>query len=443
MFSGRMFGGFMAYVITCVDRGSPAEKFGIRAGDKLVRVGGNQIRDVFDLMFHSYEDSVEVELERGGKSLSVRVLKREGENLGLGFETYLMDKPRSCANNCIFCFIDQMPPGMRESLYFKDDDARLSFLQGNYITMTNLSERDVERIIKMRISPVNISVHTTNLELRVKMLGNKRAGKSLEYLSLLARSGISVNAQIVLCPGYNDGAELEKTLCDLYALCPGINSVSVVPVGITRYREGLCDLRQITEKEAEETIRLVDAIGERCLDEGFGRVFYCSDEIYITARRELPAVEFYEEFPQIENGVGMAALFTGEFRDCVERLDRDTAAERFTLATGVLFEPILSKMVDLLRNKCNNISGDVAAIKNKFFGESITVSGLITGRDLIEGLRGREITRLIIPSDMLRSGEDVFLDDTRVADVERELGVRVYTCSSAASLVDVIVTPTR
>jgi len=426
-------------VITSVEKRSPAARAGIRAGDDFLRLNGHRIRDVFDLKFYSYEPEVSAEIIRDGEALTITVKKREGEPLGIEFESYLIDTPHSCANKCIFCFIDQMPPGMRETLYFKDDDARLSFLQGNYVTLTNLLDADIQRIIDMRISPINISVHTTNPELRVKMLKNRRAGECLKYLKNLADGGVSVNAQIVLCPDWNDGDEFLRTITDLAALSPAVQSVSVVPIGLTKYRDGLEQVRPVKKADALEIIRTIDGLGNRLVAEGGSRTFYCSDELYITAELLLPSVEYYEDFPQIENGVGMTALFIEEATDYIADLDENAEAASFTLVTGELFYPILSNILDALREKCNNICGSVIAIKNEFFGETITIAGLVTGGDLINQLRGKELgDRLIIPSAMLRSGEEVFLDDVTVADVERGLGVSVLAGSGATELIDLI-----
>lgn len=429
--------------IISVDPASPAALAGILPGDILGSVGGERIKDVFDLMFFSYEPRISVEVIRDGEALSFDIAKGEGENLGLNFETYLMDNPRSCANKCIFCFIDQMPPGMRETLYFKDDDARLSFLQGNYITLTNLGERDVERIIKMRISPVNISVHTTNPVLRCEMLGNRRAGESLKYLNRLAEAEITINAQIVLCPGYNDGAELKRTLSDLKALLPALGSVSIVPVGLTKYRDGLVKLAPLDKAGALEIISAAEDIGRQCINEGHGRVFFCSDEIFLTAEKPLPAVGYYEDFPQLENGVGMASLFSDDFiyavSNIADSLPPDTANQPCALVTGRLFYPILREMIDLLKDKCNNIECGVFPIQNDFFGHNVTVAGLVTGGDIINQLKNTDLPgRLIIPSDMLRSGEWVFLDDVTVEEIEAALSVKISVSDGAESLVKLI-----
>lgn len=426
--------------IIAVDKGGPADRAGIRAGDELVSVAGHAVCDVLDLRFYSYDGELDIIIERDGEAIGLHIEKEEGEGLGIDFETYLMDSPRRCSNQCIFCFIDQLPSGMRDTLYFKDDDARLSFLQGNYITLTNLTRKDVDRIIRMRISPINISVHTTNPELRVRMLGNRNAGKALGYLKEFADAGLILNGQIVLCPGYNDGEELLRTLADLQSLYPAMSSVSVVPVGITKHRQGLTTLRAVTKDDALSIIRQVDETGDRCRHLLGTRIFYCADELYLKAGIPLPGVEYYEDFPQIENGVGMAALFEEEFRLALEKVRCTDRVEPFAIATGVLFAPIMSKLIDLFRLKCNNMDGSVHAIHNRFFGDEITVSGLVTGGNLVEQLRREKLPqRLLIPGNMLRSGEAVFLDDITVEDVERALGVSVIpVANDGAALVDTI-----
>ncbi len=425
--------------VTEVDARSPAASAGLRVGDELKAINGHEIHDVLDLIFYSYEPSFIIDVERGGKQMGLRVKKQVGEPLGVEFESYLIDQPRSCHNKCVFCFIDQMPPGMRDTLYFKDDDARLSFLQGNYVTLTNLSDADLGRIVDMRISPINVSVHTTNPELRVKMLNNRFAGEKLAYLKTLSDGGVDINAQIVLCPGWNDRDELTRTLEDLAAL-DGVVSCSVVPVGLSKYRDGLAKLDPVTKEDALDIIERVDRVGEKCLETRGFRTFYCSDEIFLLAEKPLPDIDYYEDFPQLENGVGMAALFIDEFTARLDELSEDERIEPFTLATGTLFYPILVKLVDLLRAKWHNIDAEVVAIKNRFFGESITVAGLVTGGDLIDQLRGRvEGRTLILPSAMLRAGEDVFLDDVSVGDVKRELGPSdVRTNAGGAELLDAI-----
>lgn len=416
-------------MIQTVEAGSPAQRAGVQVGETLTHINGKPIVDVLDYKFYSYDPKVELTLKgTDGTSRTVSLRKREGEDLGLEFETYLMDRARSCANNCIFCFVDQMPPGMRNTLYFKDDDARLSFLMGNYLTLTNLSEREIQRIIDLRISPINVSVHTTDPELRVEMLKNKRAGESIEVIRRFARHNITMNCQIVSCPGINDGPALDRTLRELAEMFPAVNSISVVPVGVTKYREGLYPLRPYTKEEAEQVLEQVEAFAQRHLEEQGTRLVWCSDEFYLLAGRELPEDAYFEEYTQLDNGVGMLRLLTEEFRRGLDLMEPEEMAMTtpFTIATGVSAAPFLRKLVAMAKEKCGKIEGEVHAIRNIFFGEAITVAGLVTGTDLIEQLKQVPLgQRLLIPTSMLRSGEQVFLDDVSVEEVERALGVRV------------------
>ena len=412
--------------VKSVDPRSPARRAGVRVGEVLTHINGRPIVDVLDYKFYSYDPRLELTLKGPeGTVRTLRVRKGEGEDLGLEFETYLMDRARSCANHCIFCFVDQMPPGMRPSLYFKDDDARLSFLLGNYLTLTNLSPREVQRIIDLRISPINVSVHTTDRALRAEMLKNPRAGEGIDIMERFAQNGITMNCQIVSCPGINDGPALDRTLQDLAAMHPAVNSVSVVPVGVTRYREGLYPLQTYTRETAAA---LVEAFASKHLKEKGTRLVWCSDEFYLLAGRELPPEDYFEDFTQLDNGVGMLTLLSREFSRALDLMEPDelAGAVPFSIATGVSAAPFLEKLVAQAREKCGTIEGRVYPIVNRFFGETITVAGLVTGGDLIKQLRGKELgKRLLIPANMLRSGENVFLDDVTTADVERELGVPV------------------
>jgi len=409
-----------------VDDRSPAQRAGIVVGDEIVSVSGHPIRDVLDYKYYTYERNLEIVLDRGGETCTVQVKKQEGEDLGLDFETYIMDKARSCANNCVFCFIDQLPQGMRDSLYFKDDDLRLSFLLGNYITLTNLSDRDIARIIEMRISPINISVHVTDPELRIKMLGNRRAGRCFELMQRFADARIMMNCQIVCCPGWNDGAVLTQTLEDLKSLFPAVSSVSVVPVGLTGHRAHLCHLEPVDVHKAWDIIQIVTKVGNRCVEEFGTRVFYCGDELYLKAGLPIPDFDHYEDFPQIENGVGMMASMEEEVRRAVESLEENNEKMHFSVATGTAAAPFMERMLDLLAQKCHNIEYTVYPIENRFFGGGVDVAGLVTGGDIIDQLKGKSLgDRLLITKCMLRAGEDVFLDDIHIADVERALNVRV------------------
>ena len=401
----------MSTVITAIDSGSPAEKANIRVGEKLLKLNGHEIVDVLDYRFFCYDPAVEVELmapDGGTRTLNVR--KGEGEDLGLNFDTYLMDEPRPCSNHCIFCFVDQTPPGMRDTLYFKDDDARLSFLMGNYITLTNLSEREAQRIIDLRISPINVSVQATEPQLRRTLLGNKNADKSLEYMRAFGKAGIEMNGQIVVCPDWNDGEHLKRTIEDLIDI--GFHSCSVVPVGLTQYRKGLANIKAVDKAKALEIIETVDHYGEICKKKFSTRMFFCADELYLTAGLPLPDEDYYEDYGQLDNGVGMLRNTTNEFLEALSDVENGDVPS-FTIATGVAAAPFIARLVDEAKKKFPQLQGEVIAIVNDFFGHSITVSGLVTGQDLIKQLSARETLgeRVIIPANMLRHGVDVFLDD--------------------------------
>lgn len=430
-------------VIQSIGPRSPAHRAGIRAGEKLLQVNGNPIADVLDYKFYTYDTRLELVLQaEDGSQRTVRIRKREGEDLGLEFPTYLMDQARSCANNCIFCFVDQMPKGLRPTLYFKDDDARLSFLMGNYLTLTNLSQREIQRICDLRISPINISVHTTDPELRIAMLKNKRAGQVLETMQWFARHNITMNCQIVACPGINDGPALERTLADLAELYPAVNSISVVPVGLTKFREGLYPLRPYTSETAAVLVDQVEAFAQEHWNRKGTRLVWCSDEFYLMAGRNLPDEEYFEEFTQLDNGVGMLRLLTEEFRRALKLMQPEELAQAapFSVATGVSAAPFLEQLIALAGQNCDGIQGKVYPIRNQFFGESITVAGLVTGGDLINQLRGKWLgQRLLIPANMLRAGERVFLDDITLDEVERELGVPVIpVAQDGYELLDVV-----
>lgn len=413
-------------VIKSIDPGSPAEKAGVRVGETLTHVGEHSIVDVLDYKYYTYDSKLELTLKAPeGAVRTIRAKKKEGEDLGLNFETYLMDKARSCANNCIFCFVDQLPEGMRDTLYFKDDDARLSFLMGNYITLTNLSERELQRIVDLRISPLNISVHTTNPELRSQMLGHRNGGAGVECLKRFAQAGITMNCQIVSCPGINDGPELLRSMEDMATLFPGVNSVSIVPVGLTKHREGLPNLRPYTQEEAAAVVDMVEVYGKSCMEQYGTTLFWCSDEFYLRAERPLPEDEYFEDYTQLENGVGMLRLLMTEFKSALSMADEVERVTPFTIATGMAAAPFIRQLVDMAGKKCHTMRGQVLPITNHFFGETIDVAGLITGKDLITQLRGKDLgEKLIVPVNMLRHGEDVFLDDISLADVERELNVK-------------------
>lgn len=420
----------MDNTISKIENDSPLHRRA-HVGDVLVSINGNKVHDVLDYKFYGYDPVLAVTLRRpDGTEHTVHVEKAEGQDLGLEFETYLMDNPRSCANNCVFCFIDQLPKGMRRTMYFKDDDARLSFLLGNYITMTNLSEREIQRIIDLHISPVNISVHATNPELRVRMLRNKNAGKCLDIMRRFAEGGIRMNCQIVCCPGLNDGAELQRSMEELAALYPAVHSVSVVPLGLTKYREGLYPLTPFTPEHTAETIDMVTAFGDECVKKFGTRIFFCSDEMYLCAGRELPEDEFYEEHTQLENGVGMIRLLEREFKSALMLSDEPDGVS-FSIACGTSVAPYFEKLICMAAEKYGNINGRVYAILNDFFGHSINVSGLITGQDLIAQLKGKDLgERLFVSQNMLRREELDFLDDVTLEEATEALGVPIYPIES-------------
>ena len=417
----------MSSIITNIERESPL--YGkVTVGDALLQINGKEIADVLDYKFHSYDKKLSLLLKKAdGSEYTVDINKEEGMDLGLDFETYLMDKARSCANRCVFCFVDQLPRGLRRTLYFKDDDARLSFLTGNYITLTNLSEREVQRICDLRISPINVSVHATEPELRAKLLGNPNGAKGMEIIRKFAEAGITMNCQIVCCPGLNDGEALRRSMEELSVLYPEVSSVSIVPVGLTKFRDRLFPLVPFDKEGANAAIDLVESYGEKYLEQYGSRIFFCSDEMYLAAERSLPDYDFYEGFPQLENGVGMLRLLECEFLDELDYTEPDEGTgESFTIATGVSAAPFLEKLLLTAAEKCDKIKGTVRPIVNDFFGHTINVAGLITGRDLIAQLQGKDLgSRLLIPQNMLRHGEGVFLDDTTLEDVEKALGVPV------------------
>ncbi len=417
-------------VISKIDNDSPL-LHKAQIGDEIVKINGNVIHDVLDYKYFSYEPVLHITLRRpDGTEHIVRVEKPEGRDLGLEFAEYLMDNPRSCANNCVFCFIDQLPKGMRKTMYFKDDDARLSFLLGNYITLTNLSEREIQRIIDLHISPVNISVHATDPELRVKLLQNKNAGKCVGIMRRFAEGGIVMNCQIVCCPGLNDGKALMQTMEELAAMHPAVHSVSIVPVGLTKYREGLYPLIPFTPEHSAETIDMVTAFGDECVKKFGTRIFFCSDEMYLCAGRELPEDDFYEEHTQLENGVGMIRLLEREFKSALSLSDEPDGIA-FSIACGTSAAPCFEKLICMASEKYDNIDGRVYAIRNDFFGGGVNVSGLITGQDLIAQLKGRELgERLFISQNMLRRAELDFLDDITLEEAIEALGVQIYPIES-------------
>ncbi len=430
--------------IKAVEGNSIAEEMGLEPGDCLLEVNGRTIRDIFDYQYEMQEEYVELLIEKAeGEQWLLEVEKEYGEDLGAVFEKGLMDDYRSCSNRCIFCFIDQMPPGMRDTLYFKDDDSRLSFLQGNYITLTNMDMEELQRVAQYHFSPINISVHATEPGLRCRMLHNRSAGDVLEKIEFLADAGIEMNGQIVLCKGWNDGAVLERTIEDLAKFIPHMQSLSVVPVGLTRYREKLEPLQAFGREEGEELLACVEKWQERLLREVGSRFVYASDEWYLLAGRPLPREPEYEGYPQLENGVGMLRLLEEEVREGLQNLEGDGREITGSLATGRLAAPFLQKYMDWIHKKFPHVHLQVFPVENRFFGEQITVSGLLTGQDLWEQLQGQALgEKLLIPCNMLRSGEEVFLDDWRVEELEKRLGITVIAVdSSGGDLLKAVLEP--
>ena len=416
----------MSSVIMKIEKHSPL-LHKAKIGDKLISINGKEIIDVLDYKFFSYDTRLDIVLESPeGQRRTVKLKKHEGGDLGLEFETYLMDRARACRNRCVFCFVDQLPRGLRKTLYFKDDDARLSFLTGNYVTLTNLSEREIKRIIDLRISPINVSVHATDPEIRAKLLGNPDAARGYELLKVLADGGITMNCQIVCCPGLNDGDALSHSMSDLAALYPWVNTVSIVPVGLTKYREQLCNLRPFDKDGASETLDRINSFGDLCLEKHGSRIFFPSDELYLKAERPIPDDDYYESYTQLENGVGLLRLLQEEFMSALKNEDEKCDGVQFSIATGVSAAPFLSKLLVTAQEKHDNINGKVYPIINDFFGHTIDVAGLVTGRDIIAQLRKRDLgERLLIPQTMLRDGEGIFLDDVTVEELERELKVKI------------------
>ncbi len=414
--------------ITAVLPDSRADSAGLMAGDVLLDINGNEIADVLDYRFHLAASDIELRVHRGADILTFKIKKSTYDDIGLDFETPLMDKKHRCENGCIFCFIDQNPKGMRESIYFKDDDSRLSFLHGNYITLTNLRKADIDRIIAMRISPVNVSVHTTNPELRVKMMKNKRAGQVLEYLRLLADAGIKLRGQIVLCRGVNDGLELDRSMRDLVSYYPALDSVSVVPAGLTGYRDGLYPLESFTPEECAEVIKQVTDFGDKCQRELGERIFYASDEFYVTSGTPLPDFDFWGEFTQIENGVGMLSSFSHEFRLMADTLtdEEKSISRKVSVATGEASFEMFEKLLGELKTTAPNLEVTLHKVKNGFFGGAVTVAGLLTGRDLVNSLKGACLgEELYLSRTMLRAEGDLFLCGMAPCEVEEALGVKI------------------
>ena len=429
------------HIVSDIVPGSIAEELGIRPGDKLLAIDGHEIEDIFDYQFYVEDEEIVLLIEKpDGEQWELEIEKEADEDLGIEFGQGLMDEYRSCYNKCIFCFIDQMPKGMRDTLYFKDDDSRLSFLQGNYVTLTNMSSHDIERIIRYRLEPINISFQTTNPELRCRMLHNRFAGEALKKVDMLYQGGIEMNGQIVLCKGVNDGDELERSIRDLTSYLPLLKSVSVVPVGLTKFRSGLYPLDPFTKEDAREVLDVIHRWQEKIYQEYGIHFIHAGDEWYLLAEEDVPKEERYDGYLQLENGVGMLRLLFNEFAEGFEALTGDDRQDELSIATGKLAYPYLCKMAEKITEKFPGVRIHVYCIRNDFFGERITVSGLITGQDLMAQLKERELgRRLLIPCNMLKTDEDVFLDDFTVEQVSDALQVPLHIVkSSGQDLIDSI-----
>lgn len=429
------------HIIKDVLPGSIAEELEISAGDKLLAINDQEIEDVFDYHFLANEEYLTVLIEKpDGEQWELEIEKEYEEDLGIEFEQGLMDEYRSCRNKCIFCFIDQMPKDMRETLYFKDDDSRLSFLQGNYVTLTNMSDHDIDRIVRYHLEPINVSFQTTNPELRCKMLHNRFAGEALKKVDRLYEGGITMNGQIVLCKGINDGEELERSIRDLMKYAPQLQSVSVVPVGLSKYRDGLYPLLPFTKEDAKEVLHIIHKWQKKAYEEFGIHFIHGGDEWYILAEEELPEEERYDGYLQLENGVGMLRLLMNEFEEGYESLNGDERDREVSIATGFLAYPYIQRMADRIMEKYPKSKLHVYGIRNDFFGELITVSGLITGQDLIGQLKGKELgEKLLLPCNMLRIEEQDFLDDVTLQDVKDALQVPVdIVKSSGQDFIDAV-----
>ena len=432
------------HVIAIVQDGSIAQELELVPGDILLTVNGQPVEDIFDYRYLMNEEFVVLEVEKAnGEIWELEVEKEYEEDLGITFEKDLMDDYRSCSNHCIFCFIDQMPPGMRDTLYFKDDDSRLSFIQGNYVTLTNMSDHDIDRIIRYHLEPINISIQTMNPELRCKMLHNCFAGDALKKLQKLYDAGITMNGQIVLCKGVNDGKELDDSIRKMSAYAPVLQSVSVVPVGLTKFREGLYPMEQFQKEDALEVLEIIHSWQKKMMDQYGIHFIHASDEWYILAGKDLPLEESYDGYLQLENGVGMLRLLGEEVKEAVAGRTGDDRRIKAVSATGALAAPFIKKYMEMIHEKFPNVDVDVISIRNEFFGETITVSGLITGQDLIRQLSGRDLgEKLLLPCNMLKNEEDVFLDDISVEELSRKLNVEIVIVDEGGSdLVSAVLDP--
>jgi len=431
--------------IKSVENGSPAAKHGIQPGDNLISIDQHPIQDVLDYRFFLTESKITLLLQRNGTSYEVVLKKGRYDDIGLDFETFLMDQKRRCANRCIFCFIDQNPPGMRETVYFKDDDTRLSFLMGNYVTLTNVKDQELERIVKMKLNPVNVSVHTTNPQLRITMLGNPKADRIMDQLRILKEGGIDLNCQIVACRGYNDGPELERTLNDLKLLFPSIRSIAVVPVGLTDYRDGLPKILPYDRESAREVLDIVDRYAHRFFEKYGSAIVFAADEFYLAAQRELPDGTRYEDYPQLDNGVGLLRNDQDEISDELDyRYEEGTWKDlpqiplHITVATGVAAEQFMRGICNKISEKLPFLHFTVLAVKNRFFGETVTVAGLICGEDIINAVKDQKPEILFIPAVALRHERDLFLDNVPFSRLPAELGCQVVAVENGTDLLDQI-----
>lgn len=429
-----------------IEPGSIAEEMGIEPGDRLLSINGQEVEDVFDYHYYVNDEEVVLLIQKpDGEEWELEIEKDYEEDLGITFEQGLMDEYRSCRNKCMFCFIDQMPEGMRDTLYFKDDDSRLSFLQGNYITLTNMSDHDIERIVKYHLEPINISFHTTNPELRCKMLHNRFAGDALKKVKTLYEGGITMNGQIVLCKGINDGEELERSIREMAEYLPHLQSVSVVPVGLTKYRDGLYPLEPFTKEDAKKVLAVIHKWQETLYETWGVHFIHAGDEWYLLAEEELPEEERYDGYLQLENGVGMMRLLENEFQEAWEQLPGDDKAREVSIATGKLAYPLIHKLAGRIQEKYPNTVIHTYEIENRFFGERITVAGLITGQDLAAQLKGKALgNALLLPCSMFRSEEEVFLDDMTLDDLKDALQSRIdIVKSSGQDFIDALLEERR
>ena len=434
------------HIIKSVEEGSIAWEMGIEPGDRLLQINGSIIEDVFDYHYYTNDEELLILIQKeNGEEWELEIEKDYDEDLGIEFEQGLMDEYRSCRNKCMFCFIDQMPKGMRDTLYFKDDDSRLSFLQGNYITLTNMSDHDIQRIVDYHLEPINVSIHTTNPELRCNMLHNRFAGDALKKIQILYDGGITMNGQIVLCKGINDGEELERSIRDMTKWLPNLQSVSVVPVGLTKFRDGLYPLEPFTKEDAKEVLGIIHKWQKKIYEEYGIHFIHAGDEWYLLAEEELPEEERYDGYLQLENGVGMLRLLLNEFEEAYEPLAGDGREIHLSMATGKLAYPYLKEMLERLKAKYPNLNVNLFEIRNDFFGERITVAGLITGQDLIAQLKGQDLgDALLLPCSMLRSGEEVFLDDVTVTELSDALQVPIdIVKSSGQDFIEAVLQQTK